>query len=254
MIDGFVDVGAMLQQPDWPQLAAADGGEHLVLTDLEPQAWAPPVLRPSKIICVGLNYREHILEMGHELPTYPTLFAKYPEAIIGPNDPILVPSTALETLDWEGELAIIVGRKVRRADRDTAADAIAGYTVMNDVTVRGYQYRTTQWLQGKTFESTTPLGPVVVTPDDFTSGARLTTHVGEELVQDADTDDLVFDSSTLIAYVSEVITLNPGDIVATGTPAGVGHALKPPRYLQAGNVLTTRIEGLGTLANIVTLL
>jgi acylpyruvate hydrolase len=192
--------------------------------------------------------------MGRELPEYPTLFAKFADALIGPRDPIqLAPESS--AVDWEAELAVVVGGTVRRAGAAEAEAAIAGFTVLNDVTMRDWQYRTTQWLQGKTFEATTPIGPVLVTPDELPGGVRpalqLTAAVDGETVQKADTSDLVFDPVALVRYVSVIMTLRPGDVIATGTPGGVGHARKPPRYLAAGMTLTTEIEGIGRLENAV---
>lgn len=248
-IDGAADVGALLAHPDWRAVAEAAGGRGHALESLAPTAFAPVVPRPSKIVCVGLNYRAHILEMGRELPEHPTLFAKFAEALIGAGDDILVPREASGTVDWEGELAVVVGRAVRHAGPGEAAAAIAGYTVMNDVTVRGHQYRTTQWLQGKTFESTTPLGPVLVTPDELPAGARLTTTVGGVRRQDATTADLVFGPAELVSYISRIVTLQPGDVVATGTPGGVGHAADPPDHLVDGERVVVAVEGIGAVRN-----
>ncbi|MCW3815851.1 fumarylacetoacetate hydrolase family protein [Micromonospora sp. DR5-3] len=247
---GFTDVGALLAQPDWPALAAASGGATYPAGGVE---FAPVVPRPGKVLCVGLNYRNHILEMGRELPEYPTLFAKFAEALIGANDDIqLAPEST--AVDWEAELAVVIGRPVRRADEQAAADAIAGFTVCNDVTMRDWQFRTKEWLQGKTFEATTPLGPVLVTPDELPGGVRpaltLTAAVDGETVQKADTSDLVFDPVALVRYASTIMTLRPGDVIATGTPGGVGHARKPPRYLADGTTLVTEIQGIGRLTNV----
>ncbi|MBV2365416.1 fumarylacetoacetate hydrolase family protein [Streptomonospora nanhaiensis] len=243
------DVGALLALPDWRERAAAGGTRH----DLSEADPAPVVPRPGKIVCVGLNYRAHILEMGRELPAYPTLFAKYPEALIGARDDIVLPA-ASSAVDWEAELAVVVGATVRRADARAARAAIAGYTVLNDVTARDYQYRSAQWLQGKTFEATTPIGPVLVTPDELGGGdggpaLEITAELDGETVQRADTGDLVFGPADLVAYVSAILTLRPGDVIATGTPGGVGHARRPQRYLAPGSRLVTRIEGIGELVN-----
>jgi acylpyruvate hydrolase len=247
---GVSDVGELLRGPDWAQAATADGPRSPA-ADVE---FASLVTAPGKIICVGLNYRTHILEMGRDLPTYPTLFAKYPEALIGAHDDIALPAES-QAVDWEAELGVVIGRSVRHADEASAAAAIAGFTVVNDVTMRDWQYRTTQWLQGKTFEATTPVGPVLVTPDDLEGGVRpalsMSCEVDGERVQHANTDDLVFDPVALVTYISSVLTLNPGDIIATGTPGGVGHARKPPRYLSDGASLVTEIAGLGRLVNVV---
>ncbi|MBF4571847.1 fumarylacetoacetate hydrolase family protein [Herbiconiux sp. VKM Ac-1786] len=246
---GVPDIGALLARDDWKAFAAAGAGPAHPLNSIERSAWAPVVPAPSKIVCVGLNYRSHILEMGRELPEYPTLFAKYPEAVIGPYDPIVLPAYAAQALDWEGELAIVIGAAARRLDRDAAALAIAGYSVMNDLTMRDYQYRTPEWFQGKSFEKSAPFGPVLVTADDYGVDTELRTEVDGEVVQSAITDDLVFDPAALVSYISQIFTLNPGDVIASGTPGGVGHARKPPRYLVDGNSLSTSVEGIGTLVN-----
>jgi acylpyruvate hydrolase len=245
---GVDDVGALLALPDWPDRAEQDGEA----TPAAGADLAPVVPRPGKIVCVGLNYRNHILEMGRELPQHPTLFAKYAEALIGPTDVIALPPES-DAVDWEAELALVVGRRVRRADEEQAAAAVAGFTVLNDVTMRDWQFRTPQWLQGKTFEATTPLGPVLVTPDELPGGVRpalaMTAQLDGETVQKTGTNDLVFDPVALVRYVSTVLTLQPGDVIATGTPGGVGHARTPQRYLTEGSRLVTEIEGIGRLDN-----
>jgi acylpyruvate hydrolase len=246
------DLGVLLADPAWrARAAAADGTRHeLAGADL-----APLVPRPGKIFCVGLNFRTHILEMGRDLPAYPTLFAKFPEALVGPNDPITL-DPASGTVDWEAELAVVIGSPVRRASEKEAAASIAGFAVLNDVTMRDWQYRSAQWLQGKTFEASTPFGPHLVTPDELPGGTRpaldLRCTVDDEIVQSANTSDLVFDPVALVAYISAIITLNPGDVIATGTPGGVGHARSPARYLTDGAVLGTEITHLGTQRNIAT--
>jgi len=242
---GVPDVGALLADPEWRARAeAADGTAH-VLGSLD---YAPVVPHPSKIICVGLNYAHHIQEMGRELPRYPTLFAKYPEALVGAYDDIVLPA-ASDAVDWEAELAVVVGRTVRHANEAAAEAAIAGYAVLNDVTARDWQYRSAQWLQGKTFEATTPFGPELVTADEAGAGLDLSCAVDGEQVQTANTADMVFQPAATVAYVSTILTVNPGDVIALGTPGGVGHARTPPRYLQPGQVLSTAIAGLGEARN-----
>jgi acylpyruvate hydrolase len=244
---GVAEVGALLALPDWRDRAAAPGAPLA-----GPVEYAPVVPRPGKVLCVGLNYRTHILEMGRDLPEHPTLFAKFAEALIGAGDDIaLAPES--DAVDWEAELTVVIGSPVRRADEAQAAAAIAGFTVMNDVTMRDWQFRTNEWLQGKTFEATTPLGPVLVTPDELPGGVRpaltITAAVDGETMQKADTSDLVFDPVELVRYASTILTLQPGDVIATGTPGGVGHARKPARYLTDGTVLVTEIDGIGRLQN-----
>lgn len=250
-IPGFADVGALLRDGDWRDIAARAAGPAVPLEALADDAWAPLVPEPRKILCVGVNYREHIREMGREEPDFPTLFSKYPEALIGAADPIVLPPHAADAVDWEAELAIVIGARVRRADEATAAAAIAGYTVFNDVSMRDWQNRTLQWLQGKSFEGSSPVGPVLATVDEVPASARITLEVDGELLQDGRIDDLVFGPAAIVSYISQVFPLDPGDIVATGTPGGVGHARKPPRYLAAGQSMVTTIEGIGSLRNTV---
>lgn len=245
----FRDVGEAVGQPDWRQIADSADGRSRPLREIEPTRWSPPVVAPGKIICVGLNYAQHIREMGRDLPEFPTLFPKYAEALVGPYDDISVPPHATEAVDWEGELAVIIGRPARFVDAETAAAHIAGFTILNDVTMRDYQYRTSQWMQGKTFESSTPVGPWMVTPDGMDPDATLETLVGDSVKQSAKTSDLVFSPRDLVAYISQIITLGPGDMIATGTPGGVGHARTPREYLTHGSVLETSISGIGRMRN-----
>ena len=243
-IDGFADVGALLRSEGWEATAQnADGATH----PLEGADLDAVVPSPGKIICVGHNYRNHIKEMGREVPEFPTLFAKYAESLIGPNDDLALPQES-DTVDWESELAVVIGKKGRRISEADAAEHIAGYAVLNDVSMRDYQFRTIQWLQGKTWEKSTPFGPALVTKDEF-SGGLMTTAVDGEIQQSTPTNDVVFTPEFLVSYISTIITLNPGDVIATGTPGGVGHAQDPKRYLQEGQLLVTSIEGLGELKN-----
>jgi acylpyruvate hydrolase len=248
---GDADVGALLRREQWRDRAEAAAGPTHELGELD---YAPLVLAPEKIICVGLNYRDHIEETGRTPPEYPTLFAKFPPTLVGGHDDVWLPSVS-ESVDWEAELAVIIGAPARHLSAGEASGAIAGYSVLNDVSMRDYQNRTMQWLQGKMFEATTPLGPALVTPDELVEdGGRLSAEISCELdgevVQRSDTNQLVFDAAALIAYISEIVTLKPGDVIATGTPGGVGHVRKPPRFLTEGTVLTTRIAGVGECRNI----
>ena len=241
---GQADLVDLLTDPQWRDVAAAADGPRHALATLD---YAALVGRPEKVICVGLNYRNHILEMGRDLPEFPTLFAKYSRALIGAHDDIVLPASS-SAMDWEAELGVVIGAPVRHASIEQARAAIAGYTVVNDVTARDWQYRTMEWLQGKTFEATTPVGPWLVT-DPQSTGATLTCDVDGEQVQKADTGDLVFGPAELVSYISTMITLVPGDLIATGTPGGVGHARKPPVYLTDGSRVVTRIEGIGECEN-----
>lgn len=252
---GASDVGTFLAEPGWQDRAAAalqdptatryDG----VGADL-----ATLVPAPSKIVCVGLNYRNHIQEMGRDLPDHPTLFAKFADSLIGAGDDIVRPPETDE-LDWEVELAVVVGSQVRRADRGEAEAAIAGFTVLNDITCRDWQFRTREWLQGKSWDSSTPVGPYLVTPDELPGGVRpelrVQLSVDGEVMQSDTTADLLFDPVALVQYVSTMVRLNPGDLIATGTPGGVGHARDPKRYLVGGETVVAEIEGIGRLENVV---
>ncbi|MEU8060049.1 fumarylacetoacetate hydrolase family protein [Microbispora bryophytorum] len=247
---GHDDLGALFALEDWEQVAATADGESW---PLEGADLAPVVPNPSKVICVGHNYTNHIKEMGRELPSYPTLFPKFADTLIGPNDPIVKPAET-EALDWEVELVVVIGKQVRRATEDEAAAAIAGFTVMNDVSVRDWQFRTIEWTQGKIWDSSTPVGPYVVTPDEV-GGVRpalaVRTVVDGQVMQSDDTGTLLFDPVQLVRYISTVVRLNPGDLIATGTPAGVGHARDPKVYLVGGETVVTEIEALGACTNLV---
>jgi acylpyruvate hydrolase len=248
---GAADVRAVLETADWQQSAADAAGQTWDAADAD---LAPLVPQPGKVVCVGLNYRNHILEMGRDLPEHPTLFSKYADTLIGARDEIHRPDET-EKFDWEAELTVVVGRTVRRAGAAEAEAAIAGFTVLNDVTCRDWQFRTREWLQGKNWDHTTPVGPWLVTPDELPGGVRpalsISCEVDGELMQKDSTADLLFDPVDLVRYVSTMIRLNPGDLIATGTPGGVGHARKPEVYLSAGQRVVTEIEGIGRLENLV---
>ena len=210
----------------------------------------PPVARPSKLICLGKNYLEHAKEGNFDAPEKPLLFAKAPSALSGPTDPIILPRSCGQ-VDWEVELAVVIGREGKRIHPDNAWDYIAGYTVMNDVSGREAQFGDGQWFRGKSFDTFAPLGPALVTPDEIDDirNLQLTARVDDQIMQTGNTGDLVFDIPHLLAYISEDITLLPGDVISTGTPAGVGIFRDPPITLAAGNVVTCRIDMLGELVN-----
>ncbi|MFF4911983.1 fumarylacetoacetate hydrolase family protein [Streptomyces tendae] len=245
---GHADLGELFAEDGWQQRAAAATGTTY---PVEGADFAPVVPNPSKVVCVGHNYTNHIKEMGRDLPAFPTLFPKFAETLIGARDDIVRPGET-EAFDWEVELAVVVGKRVRRADERQAAEAVAGFTVMNDISVRDWQFRTIEWTQGKIWEATTPVGPYVVTPDEV-GGVRpaleVRTTVDGEVMQRDDTGTLLFDPVFLVRYISTVITLNPGDIIATGTPAGVGNARDPKVFLVPGQTVTTEITGLGACVN-----
>lgn len=247
---GAPDVGAFLAQPDWQERAtSANGRTH----DVVQADFAPVVPNPSKVICVGHNYKNHIQEMGRDLPSYPTLFPKFAETLIGAHDDILRPAET-DALDWEVELVVVIGAPVRHASEEEAASAIAGFSVMNDVSVRDWQFRTIEWTQGKIWDSSTPVGPFVVTPDEV-GGVRpslaVTTTVDGTTMQSDNTGDLLFDPVFLVQYISTIIRLNPGDLIATGTPAGVGHARDPKVYLVGGETVVTEVVGVGACTNLI---
>jgi len=210
----------------------------------------PVVLDPDKIICVGRNYRAHVEEAKSTLPAAPDFFAKFRNSLIGPGEPIRIPKVTNQ-VDYEGELAVVMGRSGRYIDESQARQYVAGYTCFNDVSARDYQLRTSQWTGGKGFDGFAPIGPWIVTANEIPDPHRLSlkTTVSGETMQDANTADMVFTVPELISYISSIMTLEPGDVIATGTPAGVGFARTPPRYLRAGDEVQVFIQSIGCLTN-----
>ena len=241
------DVGALLARGEAALEAAARAtGQGRPLAELD---LAPVILDPPKIICVGQNYLAHIEEQGVKVPEFPTLFNKFRVSLVGPNDEIVLPRVS-ERIDWEVELTIVIGRRARHVSGVAAEEAIYGYTVMNDTSVRDYQSRTTQWMQGKAFEASTPLGPVVVSRDELdATNLRLWTELDGQVMQDSTTADLLFKPAEVVAYCSEIFTLEPGDVIATGTPSGVGFTRNPPVFLRPGQTIRCSVEGIGSLVN-----
>jgi 2-keto-4-pentenoate hydratase/2-oxohepta-3-ene-1,7-dioic acid hydratase in catechol pathway len=210
----------------------------------------PPIPNPPKIICVGLNYRDHAIESKMEIPKVPTIFCKFPTSIIGPGDPIVLPKNSTQP-DYEAEMAFVIGKGGRHISPDRWREHVFGYLCLNDVSARDFQMATTQWIMGKTFDTFCPIGPWIATADEVPDPHVLDigmTVSGEEL-QRSNTKHLIFGVPDLVAYLSSVFTLQPGDIVSTGTPAGVGFARKPPRYLVAGDECVVSVTGLGELRN-----
>jgi len=228
-------------------LRKADPGAALELSDVDLEA---PVPRPGKIICIGLNYRDHAAESNLPIPDYPTVFSKYANAALGPGSPIIIPQVT-DKVDYEGELAFVIGKKGRYIREADAMDHVAGYLAFNDVSARDFQKRTSQWTIGKTFDTFAPMGPALVTADDIPDPHNLDIHVtiGEEVLQSSNTRHLIFSIPKLVNYLSQVMTLDPGDVIATGTPSGVGSARQPPRFLRPGDVVRIEIEGIGSLEN-----
>ena len=208
----------------------------------------PPLMRPSKIVCVGLNYAQHAAESGMDVPEEPVLFFKATSAIVGPNDPIIIPKGSEKT-DWEVELAIVIGKKASHVSEKDALNHVAGYVLHNDVSERAFQLeRSGQWVKGKSCDTFAPIGPFIATPDEIGDPNNLNlwlTLNGEEM-QNSSTSDFIFNIQHVVSYISQYMTLLPGDIISTGTPFGVGLGLKPPRYLKDRDVVELGIEGLGT--------
>ena len=209
-----------------------------------------PVPRPRKLILVGLNYRDHAEEAGMKIPEVPTFFSKYPNCVIAPGDAIKIPRVST-MIDYEGEYAFVIGKGGKDIPRDKALDYVAGYTILNDVSCRDYQLKTGQWMIGKTFDTFAPMGPYLVLKDEIPDphNLELSTFLNGERMQHSNTRHLIFNTHHLISFLSEVFTLEPGDVVSTGTPSGVGFARKPPVYMKPGDVVRVEIAGLGALEN-----
>lgn len=243
--DDIAGLDADLKQlaGSYPQDAAGD------VSDLD---LGPAVPDPAKFLCVGLNYKRHVLETGRELPTFPDIFVKFQSSLIGPNDDMVL-SHVSDKLDYEGELAVVVGRGGRDIPESSALDHVVGAMIVNDTTARDLQFNGTQWTPGKAVDGSTPCGPALVTLDSVGSldSLTLTTRVNGEQVQHETTDMLIFRIAEIVAYVSRFVALQPGDVISTGTPEGIGSRRNPPRFLSAGDVVEVEITGLGQLRNTV---
>jgi 2-keto-4-pentenoate hydratase/2-oxohepta-3-ene-1,7-dioic acid hydratase in catechol pathway len=246
---GVADVGEMLARG----ITTADIEDLRVRAQTHESAEVrvlAPIRRPGKIICVGLNYHDHCREQGVEPPAYPMLFSKFANAVSNPGGPIARP-VATEKLDLECELAVVIGRRASRIGPAEASEAIFGYTILNDVTMRDLQREDRQWLRAKSSDGFAPMGPAVVTPDELGDVGSLAigSSVNDETWQDSTTAEMIFGVPAIVAFASRTITLEPGDVIATGTPAGVGHYQQPPRYLADGDVVRCEIAGIGAIEN-----
>ena len=211
---------------------------------------ALPIDRPQKIVCIGLNYRDHAEEQGTELPAAPLLFAKWPNTLIGPGEPIVIPPIT-KHVDYEAELGVVIGERVRRASVENALEAVAGFLCLNDVSARDLQFSDGQWVRGKSLDTFCPVGPELVPAADVPDPQALAIRavVNGEVLQDSHTSNMIFTVAEIVAHVSRAITLEPGDLIATGTPAGVGAFREPPVWLEPGDEVTIEIEGVGALTN-----
>lgn len=233
------------------ELAAA--GNHLATRGrlIEDASLLPPLVAPPKLICIGLNYRDHSAESGFVPPDYPTVFARYATSLIGAGSALVRPRVSTQ-FDYEGELAVVIGQGGRHISKESALDHVAGYSVFNDGSIRDYQRRTPQWTIGKTFDGTGGFGPAFVTADELPPGCRglrLQTRLNGTVMQEANIDDLIFDVATLVSLMSEAMTLQPGDVIVSGTPAGVGAARQPPVFMKAGDICEVEIDEVGLLRN-----
>ncbi|MNM45068.1 Ureidoglycolate lyase [compost metagenome] len=228
------------------------GGEAQgALVEIGEQDYLPLMSRPSKIICVGLNYADHTKESPYAQPDYPTLFPRFNSSLIGHNKPLVRPRIS-DTLDYEGEMAVVLKSGGRHISKEQALQHVAGYALFNEGSVREYQFKSPQWTVGKNFDDTGAFGPDLVTADELPAGGKgllLQTKVNGKVVQSANTDDMLFDVATIISTLSEAVTLEAGDVIVSGTPAGVGFGMDPKVYLKAGDVVEVSIEGIGTLVN-----
>jgi 2-keto-4-pentenoate hydratase/2-oxohepta-3-ene-1,7-dioic acid hydratase in catechol pathway len=246
------DVGALLRLPGW-RPAVAEAAAQAPVLDLGQVRLLPPVRSGEKILCVGLNYLDHIAESPYKQPDYPTFFVRVHSSLVAHEQPLVKPR-ASEQFDYEGELVAVIGREGRHIAREAALEHVAGYSIFNEASVRDYQFKAPQWTMGKNFDGSGSFGPWFISSDELPAGARdlrLVTRVNGTVKQHASTSDMLFDVATLVALASEVMTLRPGDLIVTGTPAGVGFGMKPPVYLNAGDVCEVEIERIGTLRNTV---
>jgi acylpyruvate hydrolase len=235
---GAAGAEAVASIKEWVTVPASSARLHAPLND------------PGKFICIGLNYRDHAEEAGQAIPKEPPIFAKWAPSIVGPNDPVLRPRGS-NALDWEVELGVVIGRTARFVSKEAALDYVYGYTIINDVSARDFQFITTQWMAGKIFETAAPVGPYIADRQEISDPhvLGLRTFVNGKQMQNGNTKTFIFDVRYLVSYLSGLMTLSPGDLIATGTPPGVGFARKPPVALQPGDVCRVEIDSLGVLEN-----
>jgi len=243
----FLNLGVQGRHHAAAALAQAPAGATVPLASVTLKA---PIPRPGKILCIGLNYKEHAAESHEELPKYPVVFAKYNNCVIGPHEPIVLPKISSRP-DYEGELAVVIGQRAKNVAAADALDYVAGYMCFNDVSARDFQHRTSQWTIGKSFDTFAPMGPALVTADEITDPQSLDIKlsINGEVMQSSNTRQMIFPVAGLIAYITSVMTLEPGDVIATGTPSGVGAGRTPPRWLRPGDVVRVEIAGVGVLEN-----
>ena len=245
---GLIAGGAPALTKAQAAIAKAPDAARLKLAAVKPEL---PIANPKKFICVGLNYALHAKEGGHEIPTYPSFFLRVASSLIAAGAPVIRPKCSIQ-LDYECELTIVIGKGGRHIPEAKALDHVFGYTLFNDVSVRDFQRKTSQWTAGKNFDGTGPLGPVVVTADELSAGASglgIMTRVNGQTMQSSNTSDMIFSTARTIALLSEFMTLEPGDLIATGTPSGVAHARKPPAWMKAGDTVEIEVERIGVLSN-----
>ena len=230
--------------------ALADAGDKGWLVPRRDAYWFAPVPRPGKIVCIGLNYHDHAKELSLAVPPAPAIFSKFPSCVIAPGEPVMIPAMS-ERLDYEAELAVVIGRRAARISPERAYDYVLGYTAFNDVTARDFQFADVQWQRGKSCDTFAPMGQAIVTTDEIPDPHALgiTLSVNGTVMQSSNTSEMIFRVPELIAYITQSITLEPGDVVATGTPAGVGYGRKPPVFLKAGDMMEVCIDGIGGLGN-----
>lgn len=231
------------------QTLAESATSRLSINDIK--HWLPPVANPSKAIAIGLNYVDHANEGNMEIPKKPVVFTRFPTSWVGHNEPLIKPKVT-HAFDYEGELTVIIGKSGRYISKENALDHVAGYSIFNEGSIRDYQMMTHQWTLGKIFDRSGSFGPYFVSADELPAGAsglKIQTRLNGELLQDANTKDMIFDVATLVSFCSEAVELVPGDIIIAGTPEGVGGSYKPPKFMNPGDVCEVSIEGIGVLSN-----